>query len=204
MAQTKPKAGQFYGVSNNGTDGQFLKTDGTGGMSWDSPIANPTITSIDYPGTATAADPAGGESVIINGTLFASGVTCTVGGTSAVTAFNSANQITITTPAKAAGQYTVAITNLDGGTVSQANLIQYSGVPVWSTAAGNIGSVQEGATASFQVTATEGSDTIEYAITTGSLPSGLSLNTRTGPNTCLLYTSPSPRDRQKTRMPSSA
>ena len=34
MAQTKPKAGQFYGVSNNGTDGQFLKTDGTGGMSW--------------------------------------------------------------------------------------------------------------------------------------------------------------------------
>ena len=25
-----------------------------------------------------------------------------------------------------------------------------------------------------------------------------------GPNTCLLYTSPSPRDRQKSRMPSSA
>ena len=47
MAQTKPKAGQFYGVSDNGTDGQFLKTDGTGGMSWDSPITNPTITSID-------------------------------------------------------------------------------------------------------------------------------------------------------------
>ena len=180
MAQTKPKAGQFYGVSDNGTDGQFLKTDGTGGMSWDSPITNPTITSIDYPGSATAADPAGGESVIINGTLFASGVTCTVGGTSAVTAFNSATQITITTPAKAAGQYTIAVTNLNGGTVSQANFIQYSGVPVWSTASGNIGSVQSGSTASFQVTATEGSDTIEYAVTTGSLPTGLSLNTNTG------------------------
>ena len=72
MAQTKPKAGQFYGVSNNGTDGQFLKTDGTGGMSWDSPITNPTITSIDYPGSATAADPAGGESVIINCLLYTS------------------------------------------------------------------------------------------------------------------------------------
>ena len=180
MAQTKPKAGQFYGVSNNGTDGQFLKTDGTGGMSWDSPITNPTITSIDYPGSATAADPAGGESVIINGTLFASGITCTVGGTSAVTAFNSATQITITTPAKAAGQYAVVVTNPDGGTASQANFIQYSGVPVWSTASGSLGSVQEGATASFQVTATEGSDTIEYAVTTGSLPSGLSLNTNTG------------------------
>ena len=180
MAQTKPKAAQFYGVSDNGTDGQFLKTDGTGGMSWDSPITNPTITSIDYPGTQTAADPAGGESVIINGTLFASGITCTVGGTSAVTAFNSATQITITTPAKAAGQYTVAVTNPDGGTVSQANFIQYSGVPVWSTATGNIGSVQSGSTASFQVTATEGSDTIEYAVTTGTLPTGLSLATATG------------------------
>ena len=180
MAQTKPKAAQFYGVSDNGTDGQFLKTDGTGGMSWDSPITNPTITSIDYPGTTTAADPAGGESVIINGTLFASGITCTVGGTSAVTAFNSATQITITTPAKAAGQYTIAVTNLNGGTASQANFIQYSGVPVWSTASGSLGSVKEGDSASFQVTATEGSDTIEYAVTTGTLPTGLSLNTNTG------------------------
>jgi len=180
MAQTKPKAGQFYGVSDNGTDGQFLKTDGTGGMSWDSPITNPTITSIDYPGTQTAADPAGGESVIINGTLFASGITCTVGGTSAVTAFNSATQITITTPAKAAGQYTVAVTNPNGGTASQANFIQYSGVPVWSTAAGTLGNVLEGTAASFQVTATEGSDTIEYAVTTGTLPTGLSLATATG------------------------
>ena len=180
MAQTKPKAGQFYGVSDNGTDGQFLKTDGTGGMSWDSPITNPTITSIDYPGTQTAADPAGGESVIINGTLFASGITCTVGGISAVTAFNSATQITITTPAKAAGPYTVAVLNPDGGTASQANFIQYSGVPVWSTAAGTLGNVLEGTAASFQVTATEGSDTIEYAVTTGTLPTGLSLATATG------------------------
>ena len=180
MAQTKPKAAQFYGVSDNGTDGQFLKTDGTGGMSWASTIVDPTITSIDYPGTQTAADPAGGESIIINGTLFASGVTCTVGGTSAVTAFNSATQITITTPAKAAGQYAVVVTNPDGGTVSQANFIQDSGVPVWSTAAGNIGSIQSGSTASFQVTATEGSDTIEYAVTTGTLPTGLSLATATG------------------------
>ena len=31
-----------------------------------------------------------------------------------------------------------------------------------------------------------------------------SLTTSEGPYTCLLYTSPSPRDRQKSRMPSSA
>ena len=180
MAQTKPKAGQFFGVSGNGTDGQFLRTDGAGGMSWAAPITNPTLASIDYPGAATAADPAGGESIIINGTGFASGITCTVGGTSATTAFNSSSQITITSPAKTAGQYTVAVTNLDGGTADSSNFIQYSGVPVWSTASGSLGSVEEGASASFQVTATEGSDTIEYAVTSGSLPSGLSLNTNTG------------------------
>ena len=180
MAQTKPKAAQFYGVSDNGTDGEFLQTDGTGAMAWASAITNPTITSIDYPGTATAANPAGGESVIINGTLFASGITCTVGGTTVTTVFNSATQITINTPAKSAGSYTVAVTNSNGGTASQANFIQYSGIPIWTTAAGNIGSVLEGAAASFQVTATEGSDTIEYAVTTGALPTGLSLATATG------------------------
>ena len=180
MAQTKPKAGQFYGVSGNGTDGQFLQTDGAGGMAWADTTVAPTLTSIDYPGTATAADTAGGESIIINGTGFQTGITCTVGGTSATTAFNSATQITITSPAKAAGQYTVAVTNTDGGNGSSNNFIQYSGVPIWSTASGSLGSVEEGASASFQVTATEGSDTIEYAVTSGSLPSGLSLNTNTG------------------------
>jgi len=180
MAQTKPKAGQFYGVSGNGTDGQFLRTDGAGGMSWAAPIVQPTLTSIDYPGTQTAADPAGGESVIIYGTGFATGITCTVGGTSATTTFNSATQITITSPAKTAGQYTVEVTNTDGGTASQANFIQYSGVPIWTTNSGSLGTVEEGGTTSFQVTATEGSDTIEYAVTTGSLPSGLSLATATG------------------------
>ena len=180
MAQTKPKAGQFYGVSNNGTDGQFLQTDGTGGMAWADTTIDPTLTSIDYPGTQTAADPAGGESIIINGTGFQTGITCTIGGTSATTAFNSATQITITSPAKAAGQYTVAVTNTDGGSGSSANFIQYSGVPVWSTNSGSLGSVMEGETTSFQVTATEGSDTIEYAVTSGSLPSGYSLATATG------------------------
>jgi len=167
-------------VDGNGTDGYTLISDGDGSMTWQAGITNPTITSIDYPGTATAADDAGGESVIVNGTLFASGITCTVGGTAATTAFNSATQITITTPAKAAGSYAIAVTNTDGGTATQASFIQYSGIPIWTTAAGNIGSVQESEAASFQVTATEGTDTIEYAVTTGALPTGLSLATATG------------------------
>lgn len=34
MAQTKPKAAQFYGVPDNGTAGQVLISDGNGGMTW--------------------------------------------------------------------------------------------------------------------------------------------------------------------------
>ena len=34
MAQTKPKAAQFYGVSGDGTAGQVLISDGNGGMFW--------------------------------------------------------------------------------------------------------------------------------------------------------------------------
>ena len=87
-----------------------------------------------------------------------------------------------------AQQHRLHLEELKGGgatiiynrTVTENNFIQYSGVPVWSTASGSLGSVAEGGTASFQVTATEGSDTIEYAVTTGSLPSGLSLATATG------------------------
>ena len=180
MAQTKPKAGQFYGVSGNGTDGQFLKSNGNGTMSWDSPVTNPTLTSIDYPGAATAADTAGGETILINGTNFLSGVTCTVGGTSVSTTLNSVSQISITSPAKAAGQYDVVLTNSNGGAITGTNFIQYSGIPIWTTSSGSLGNVKSGSAASFQVTATEGSDTIEYAVTTGSLPSGLSLNTNTG------------------------
>jgi len=36
MAQTKPKAAQFYGVTGDGTAGQVLVSDGNGGMSWGS------------------------------------------------------------------------------------------------------------------------------------------------------------------------
>jgi hypothetical protein len=43
MAQTKPKAAQFYGVSGNGTAGQVLISDGNGGMSWGANTENYTV-----------------------------------------------------------------------------------------------------------------------------------------------------------------
>lgn len=43
MAQTKPKAAQFYGVSGDGTAGQVLISDGNGGMSWGANTENYTV-----------------------------------------------------------------------------------------------------------------------------------------------------------------
>ena len=43
MAQTKPKAAQFYGVSGNGTAGQVLISDGNGGMSWGANTEESTV-----------------------------------------------------------------------------------------------------------------------------------------------------------------
>ncbi len=142
----------------------------------------PTFTSVDYPGDDTALDPAGGQSLVINGTVFNTNVTVTIGGTtpSSITR-NSATQITVNTPAKAAGTYTIVIENTDGGTATASNAVSYNGVPAWTTSAGSLGTVEEGGTINVTVTAAEpDSGTITYAVTSGALPSGASLNTSTG------------------------
>jgi len=142
----------------------------------------PTFTSVDYPGNDTALDPAGDQSLVINGTVFNANVTVTIGGTtpSSITR-NSETQITVNTPAKAAGTYTIVIENTNGGTATASNSVSYNGVPAFTNAAGSLGSVLEGASMSFSVAAAEpDGGTITYAVTAGSLPSGASLNTSTG------------------------
>ena len=185
MAQTKPKAGQFYGVSLNGTDGQFLRTDGTGGMSWASPIISPVITSISYPGSATGADPAGGETITVTGVdLPLQSSVIQVGGTVApVISYNTSTELSFTTPAKATGDYDLKLTSSNGTSDTLVNGISYSGVPTWTTASGSLGSFlrTNAQTVSVTVLATEtGGASISYSLTTGVLPPGFALNTSTG------------------------
>src|SRR5210317_774634 len=149
MAQTKIKAGLFEGIIGNGTDGYFLMSNGDGTMTWSSIITNPTITSIAYPGSVTAADPAGGETITVTGTGFNAGATVTVGGTTApAVSYISGTQITFTTPAKAAGDYDIVVTNPDTGSATYINGISYNGIPTWTTAAGSLGTFASGATIS--------------------------------------------------------
>ncbi len=178
MAQTKIKAGLFEGIIGNGTDGYFLMSNGDGTMTWASTITNPTISSIAYPGSVTAADPAGGETITVTGTGFKTGATVTIGGTAApAVSYVSATQITFTTPAKAAGDYDIVITNTDTGSATFINGISYNGIPTWTTAAGSLGTFDSDTTIStITLQATEpDAGTITFSITNGALPTGLSL-----------------------------
>ena len=178
MAQTKIKAGLFEGIIGNGTDGYFLMSNGDGTMTWSSIIINPTVTSIAYPGSVTAADPAGGETITVTGTGFKTGATVTVGGTAApAVSYVSGTQITFTTPAKAAGDYDIVVTNTDTGSATYINGISYNGIPTWTTAAGSLGTFASNTTIStITLQATEpDAGTITFNITNGALPTGLSL-----------------------------
>jgi hypothetical protein len=178
MSNTKIKAAQFSGVIGNGVNGYVLQSSGDGNMEWVASITPPAITSLSYPGSATAADPVGGQTITINGSDFAPLASVSIGGTQAsVVTFISATQITFEAPAKAAGDYNVVVTNVDGGNATSVDGMSYNGVPSWTTAAGNLGSFSAGSTIpTITLVATEpDSGTISYSVTTGALPTGLTL-----------------------------
>ena len=179
MADTKIKAGQFFGVVGHGTDGYFLMTNADGSMSWSQASTGPSVTSVDYPGDDTAADPAGGQTVVLTGTNFGSSMTVSIGGTTAPSvSHDSSTQLTITTPAKAAGDYDIVVTNtVTGASGTFVNGISYNGIPTWTTPAGSLGIFESETTIStitLQATEPDGG-TITFNITNGALPTGLSL-----------------------------
>jgi hypothetical protein len=136
------------------------------------------VTTTAYPGSATAANPAGGETITITGTGFNAGVKVYVGSTICTTTYVSATSLTFTSPANSVGSYVLYVYNTDGTNGASPAGITYSALPVWVTAAGALSSASQNIAYSTSVSAT--GDTIVYSMTTGSLPTGLSLNASTG------------------------
>ena len=90
----------------------------------------PTITSIAYPGSATALNTAGGDSLVLTGTDYAGTMTCTIDSTACPTVtVNSATQITLSTPAKGAGTYTNGLELVAHNGLLAKTSVSYSGVP---------------------------------------------------------------------------
>jgi hypothetical protein len=137
------------------------------------------ITSITYANSATAANPAGGETITVTGSGFNSGAKVYIDTLECTTTFVSATSLTFTTPVKTVASYMLYVYNTDGSSGVYPVGLTYSSMPVWVTASGAITAGILNVAYSQSVSAT-GDGTITYAVTSGSLPSGLSLNSSTG------------------------
>jgi len=92
--------------------------------------------------------------------------------------FSGATSIVATFTLAVDGTYFIRVENNDGNAVrSGSAILTVSDEPAWVTAAGSLGTFAGGETISVSVSATSATS---YAIQSGSLPGGLSLNTSTG------------------------
>ena len=139
-----------------------------------------TITSIAYPGSATALSTAGGDNLVVTGTSFLAGLVATIDGSVCPTVtIDSSTQVTLETPAKSDATYTNGLVMVATNGLSASATVDYSGIPTWTTASGEILSFTK-LTATTVTVAATGDAPITYAVTSGALPGGLSLNTSTG------------------------
>jgi len=152
--------------------------------------APPTVTSVNNNNiTSTQID--ANFDIVITGTNFSLGPTVKFVGndgteySSPTVTRDSGTQITAripTTVTNANEPFDIKVTNSSGLSGTLADAFNIDGAPAWTTAAGSLGTFLEGTSQSITVAATdpEGVDTVTYALQSGSLPSGLSLNTSTG------------------------
>jgi hypothetical protein len=142
--------------------------------------AVPAITSLDYPGDDTALDPVGAQILIITGASFEVGITTTIDSTSVAVTRDSATQLTIpSTPAKTAATYTNGLVATNPSGLSATADVSYSNLPAFNVAAGTLGSFDGQTAISITLDAT-GDAPLTYALTSGALPTGITLNTTTG------------------------
>ena len=180
-----PAAGQ---IRFNTTTSRTEVYDGT---SWlEVGLQIPIINSLAKSGGGSEFAPEGGETAVLTGSNFpTSGAVVKVGGTtvSSVT-HTSSTSLSFTTPAKSSGDYDVTVTHSNGTTGTLANGISYSGVPTWSTSAGDIGTYTRTTTPSVSITVAASSDSaVTYAVTAGALPTNWALNSSTGVITGTVY-----------------
>ena len=178
------------GTVTVGQSGQTVAVAGGATLSVPTLLVNgESVTAITLP-TVTSLSPDTIEntqtSVTITGTNFVNGAVVNAIATSGAiftadtVTFNSATSITAAFTLATDGTYFIRVENPDGlaGRSSSA-LLTVSDAPTWSTAAGSLGSVAQGGSISFTVTATSDS-AVTYSIVSGALPTGGSLNSATG------------------------
>ena len=163
------------------------------GSQWKSIDSPPTVSSVSPDNFDTA-----GDTITITGTNLQSGLTVKLVAedgsefsASSVTYTNSTTasfDITAAMVADDNDPYDVMVTNASGLSGTLANALDFAPEPVFATAAATY-TVYDAGRANFTLdasaTSSESDATLSYAVTTGSLPSGGTLNTSTGAITSL-------------------
>ncbi len=173
------------------TNGYFLKTDGSGNLSFaevNDAATAPTISSF----APTTVEGGVNTSIVITGTNYVTTPmvefqSATDGSIqhAATVAFNSATQLTVGTGTGLVNgtNYFIIITNPNGQSVRSTNQLSTSAAPVWSTAAGSLGSVAGNFSGTVATVAATG-DSIVYSETTNVLTNAslanCALNSSTG------------------------
>ncbi|MBB1177634.1 hypothetical protein DSM05_00480 [Pseudomonas sp. FW305-3-2-15-E-TSA4] len=134
--------------------------------------AAPTISGVS-PNTGPET---GGTTVTLTGTNLTNASAVTFGGNAATITANTATSITATVPA-GAGSVGVAVTTA-GGTATAVNA--YSYIPTLSVTPGAATGTSVGGAFSQSNPASGGTAPYVYALASGALPAGVSLNTATG------------------------
>ena len=148
-----------------------------------------SISSVTYPTNSqgvvqTVAAP--GESITLTGSGFLSGFTLQLvsGGTTVTltpTTYTSLSTISGTVPAGTAnGTYDIKYTGSSGAVAVLSNGVTVDSAPVFTVASGSLGSVDSSASYSFTTGATDTAGSVTFALDSGSLPTGGSLNTSNG------------------------
>ena len=170
------------------------------GTDWKSIDAPPTITNFSVDGRTAALsgyvgrDESGSATIVINGSLFSAGATVTFIGSSGTNVSantvvtNSSSQLTATVTNRtlflqAQEPYDIQVLNVSGLSAQLDNCLSVDARPIFDTASGTLGTLKNGASASTlsSAAATDpDGETITYTVSSGSLPSGLSLNSSTG------------------------
>ena len=167
----------------DGTANQVIATNGSGTLSFADSITFPTISSISPSVIENNA-----TNVVITGTNFkdsstppfVDAINSSTGAivTANSVTFTSATSVTANFTLPIDGTYFLRLENNDGiACRSGTALLTVSDAPAWTTAAGSLGTVANGGTINFTVAATNATS---FAVQSGALPGGASLNTSTG------------------------
>ena len=169
--------------SSDGTANQVIKTNGSGTLSFADSVTFPTISSINpsvVENTQTAITITGTNFKDSSTPPFVDAINASTGAivTADSVSFTSATAVVATFTLPVDGTYFLRLENNDGiACRSGTALLTVSDAPAWTTAAGSLGTVAAQGSINFTVAATNATS---FAVQSGSLPGGASLNTSTG------------------------